>query len=206
MTHHSNRFLRLPLLALLTAIALPAYAEWYIGVGMGSTDAGDYKDMTQFTGSVDEKSTSKDILVGYQFHKYGAIEAGYSDLGEVTFNGDWLGTSDLGTIKTSGTKVAVLGMLPFGNPWRVFGKIGYFDWEVEEDELYGGAPFSTKWSGSSTMYSLSIQFDIHEYADVRLEWERHDDIDMTYTEGYVDNYSAKIIWKFGRALKRYMSE
>jgi hypothetical protein len=197
-----NRLFRLPLLALLTLATVPAHAEWYAGVGLGSTDAGDYKDMTQFTGSVDEKSTSKEILVGYQFHTYGAVEASYVDLGEVTFNGLWLGVPDQGTIKTSGTKIAIMGMLPFGNPWRVFGKIGYFDWEVEEDEVYGGTPLSTKWTGSGPVYALGVQFDIHEYADIRLEWERHDDIDMTYTEGHIDNYSAKLIWKFGKILKR----
>jgi hypothetical protein len=201
-----NRFFRITPLALMVCTALPADTMWYMGAGAGSAKAVDYKNKSYFSGSVDESSTSKELLLGYRFHTYGAIEATYSDLGEVKFNGLWDEgggpVADSGSLKTTGTKVAVIGMLPFGNPWRIFGKIGLMKWSVKEDELYGGTPLSTSWSGTSKIYGLGMQFDIHEYADLRLEWERNDNIEMTYAEGHVDNYSAKLIWKFGKLLKR----
>ena len=184
----------------LTGLLRPANAgELYVGGGAGWARHNDAKVATQFSGTVDETDCAWRLYGGYLFSNWFGIEAGYTDLGESTYTGTWSGVPDRGTKARNGLEVSALGIWQIGNPWAIFGTIGIFDWDVEEKEVYAGAPEPLREaSGTSMLFGLGVQVDILKYLDLRVQWRRYNDVgDKAKTgESDVDMLTADLVFRF----------
>src|SRR5262245_35020938 len=80
--------------------------------------------------TVDDKDTAWKLGGGYMFMRYVGIEAGYAQLGELT-------ASDPSpfnvNISASGPFVAAIGVLPLGERFSLFGRLGVINAKVEVD-------------------------------------------------------------------------
>ena len=92
----------------------------------------------------DDDDTSKGIRLAYQFNKYLAIEASYTDFGSVTdsesisYDYDWYG---YGIIEETWTfsmeheakaiKLGIKGILPVTDNFSVIGRVGVAKWDYE---------------------------------------------------------------------------
>lgn len=174
-------------------------SDFYIGGGAGWARHNDAKVATQFSGTVDETDCAWRLIGGWQITSWFGIEGGYTDMGESTYTGTWSGYPDRGTKARSGLELAAVGTWQIGNPWGIFGVIGIFDWDVEEKEVYAGAPEPLREaSGTDILYGLGVQVDILKYLDLRVQWRRYNDVgDKEKTgESDVDMLTADLVFRF----------
>lgn len=132
--------------ALIVSYPAPVFAEdeqdrvsyWYAGGGVAYTDisAGSFGGLSN-----GNDNTNSDIgavgTVGYRIGRNFAAEVGYLDAGAPTF-GSTQGFLCLEPNRcivkveqeTKALTAAVLGILPFGETWGLFAKVGIASWEA----------------------------------------------------------------------------
>jgi outer membrane protein OmpA-like peptidoglycan-associated protein len=111
-----------------------AFAE-----GIGSALTG-FDTVTFTQGKLSDTDTTYGFFVGYQIVPWLAVEAGWMDLGKETIRATGTYTylnpvdggptggffsSDL-SFESSGWALSALPMLPFGDSWNVYGRLGYY--------------------------------------------------------------------------------
>lgn len=88
--------------------------------------------------NVGQGATPWDIMVGYKFMKYFAVELAYYDLGNADYKAtvyDYIGEENVGSVKAqweaSGWPVSLVGIWPINDQFDVFGKVGMFFGDVK---------------------------------------------------------------------------
>lgn len=183
-----SRFSVLSTVVFFTAAsAVLAHPVFYVNAGLGqasydsSTD-----DDPRFVGSVDESATSWMLGGGVNVNEYLTVEMGYVDIGELKYNGLYLGTPDYGTVETTGWEATVIGKYPINQQFNInlIAKVGLFFWESDEEEIFNGTPLvGMSQDGEDPVFGLGIQGRVQRSYDLRLEWNRYtnvadDDIDV----------------------------
>ena len=134
---------------------------FYLGVGAGSADKGDF-DSTELV----------EAYGGFRFNHYFALEAGYIEFGDFELNGSF------GTTKTeaSGWKLIALGKYPLSKRFSIYGGGGAFFSDVTESEFFEDIAFDEDESETGLALEGGIEFRITsklalnlEYADYVLE-------------------------------------
>ena len=125
----------LAILGLASSMALtgPALAQdmgFYAGLSFGQSSAD--VDCAGAT-SCDEEDTAWKIFGGYQFNRHLAVELGYTDLGE--FSASAPGASF--TVEATAFEVSAVGMLPLGDKFSVFGRIGMYKADTDATATLG---------------------------------------------------------------------
>jgi OOP family OmpA-OmpF porin len=145
--------------ALIAASAFaitPAMAQdsgFYVGAGIGDFGV----DVDGFSGS----DTGFKVFGGYQFMKYLGVELEYLDGGTV---------EDFGTeIDVSGFNLSGMGILPVGEKFNLFAKLGMIFWDA--DVSGGGSDSGEDFSwGIGAGYSFTDQFGMRlEYQGFEIE-------------------------------------
>ncbi len=169
---------------LLGATTPPAHAQdngWYVGAGSGSSDD---------KGLVEEENGFK-VFGGYRLNKRLALEAAVVQLGE-------FGAEEF---TRQGTAWEVLGMLPVGKHFELFGKGGLFIWSVTVEEfqcrnIFGSTVCdefdSMTDDGIGLTYGVGANIHFTRRWGARLEWERFVDVG----DGDVDLGSLGMMYKF----------
>jgi hypothetical protein len=161
----------------------PALAGPYAGASFGqaSTDVqlSDLDDgSTLSSGSVDDTSTCWKIYGGFRAFKFFSVEAGYTDLGEVSANAVSDGSGliyDAGdvasTYEAEALSVATLGVLPLGRV-NLFAKVGYMFWDADaslSNSAFGDIVASD--DGEDVMYGAGLVWDYKGLGELRFEYE-----------------------------------
>jgi opacity protein-like surface antigen len=134
--------LALPVCAAVTlaaGAAAPVYGaeqSWYVGTGAGYSKA-DIKDEAidktvdnlvpgATTTSVvkNDDSIYYRLFLGYSFTSFLALEAHAFRLGEFGFDANTTAGKLSGQLGVWGGSLDLLGIIPFGDSWRVFGRVG----------------------------------------------------------------------------------
>jgi OOP family OmpA-OmpF porin len=126
-------------LAVAAGAAAPAYGAeqgWYVGTGIGYSKA-DIKDEAidsalsiaapgATTTSVvkNDDSIYYKLFLGYSFTSFLALEAHAFRLGEFGYDASTTAGKFSGEVDMWGGSLDLLGIVPFGDSWRVFGRIG----------------------------------------------------------------------------------
>ena len=176
----------------LYVLSATAYAEdWYILVAAGTAEAKDFSASTLDSDLVDAGATGLEssvndshngykFQVGYHVSPNVAIEGGYVDLGnfayEATFNG---GAADA-DISAWGLNLAGVGILPIGEHWGVFGKLGLIAAQVDTamsvTSIVGSAREIESASSVEGSFGLGVSYTSAEGVGIRAEWERYLDV------------------------------
>ena len=145
----------------------------YIGAGLGGADVRDF--CSQVSGACDKKDGTWNVFAGYQVNRYFAVEAGYSDFGSASTSGITGGGAGV-TIreKTKAFELVAVGMLPIGQHFSVYGKVGGY--RYDSDGSASGA-FSTTASdkGTELTFGVGAQYDFDGRIAVRAEAQRYYD-------------------------------
>ena len=173
---------------------------WYVGVGVGKTDARipqqtiDGIDATlsaanSATFSVidkDNRSTGAKLLVGYSFNRYFAVEGGYATLGNSTVNMDFRSgtpvSASVGSFnmkyKMSATFIDAVGSLPMNEKWSFIGRVGVSYNRVSAD--FNGSPITFVVSSNEKTenivrekFGAGVDYNLNPAFTVRAEWERY---------------------------------
>lgn len=168
------------LAALAVAAAAPAaYAQdenagWYLGGGVGQFNA-QIDDVDDVDGTVDEwdnDDTAYKFFAGYRLNNFLAFELDYINLGEPSgtvvpgFNVD---------ASVDGFAPYVVGTIPLGNWFEVYGRLGYFFYDATvgvENEIDGRVEFDEE--SEDLVYGAGVGAKIGEKLNIRFEYERFD--------------------------------
>jgi OmpA-OmpF porin, OOP family len=159
----------------LTAPAALAQAQqdlgFYIGGSLGQMEADGSCDLGV---SCDFKDTAWKLFGGYRFHRHFAAEAFYGNWGEIRLSsGPVSATGEISSWGFSG-----LGILPLGNQFSLFGKLGFANTEQEFTATAPGFADSSSNDGSEMIFGFGAAFNFTGNLGLRAEWERLDDSEV----------------------------
>lgn len=156
---------------------------WYGGLGLGMSEIKGACDGIAGPGiSCDEKDTAFKIFGGYQVNQNFAVEIGYTDLGEATASFAGFGSV---SIAASGFEALAVGIAPINQQWSMYGKVGFFRWDVDTTDGTGLVG-SASASGTDLTYGVGINYKLSKNAALRVEYQKYNDIGDFNTTGTGD--------------------
>lgn len=178
-----NGLALLSLMASTTALAA-TQPGFYVGAGVGKATTEIESDGTS---EFDSDDTSFKVFGGYNFNQYFAVEAAYFDGGKpeetVIAVPGARGTID---ISTTALIASVLGRVPVGDIFSVYGKLGLASYETElKGRVNGDVVTGDDDSDDGVAYGVGAAFNIGPSFELRAEYEAFSgsffdsDIDVT---------------------------
>jgi OmpA-OmpF porin, OOP family len=163
----------------VAAVAPAAYAQdedrgFYLGGGVGQFNAqiDDVDEVDDAVDSWDEDDTAYKFFAGYRLNKFLAFEVDYINLGKPSgavvpgFNVD---------SSVDGFAPYVVGTIPLGNWFEVYGRLGYYFYDATvgvENGIDDRVEFDEE--SEDLVYGAGIGANIGERFNVRFEYERFD--------------------------------
>ena len=189
--------------ALAILIATPAWSQdagFYLGASIGQSKA---KDTCDDSGafSCDDTDTAWKIFAGYQFNRHLAVEAGYTDLGEVSLSAASATSSVRGTIELSAFELMAVGSFPVADRFSLYGKLVLYRAETEQklQVTLGTLTVSDNKTekNADLTFAFGARFDITRNLGVRAEWQRYLDVGGgEIGEDDVDVLSVGLLFRF----------
>lgn len=168
-------------------------------------DAFDQLGLAILNGSSDvgEDSLTYGVIFGYQFLPYLAVEASYIDAGDFEYrargtvtdgvtSGEGHFALDAGA---KGPTVSALGILPFAQNWRVFGRVGVlfadtdYDFKVTIDD--SGATSGLSRSSQNFLWGVGFGYAVGDWTS-RLEYQQVQDVGDEKITGTAD--SSRVVY------------
>ncbi|MGH8198071.1 MAG: outer membrane beta-barrel protein [Steroidobacteraceae bacterium] len=167
-------------------------------------------DVVDATSSVDDSDTGFGLGVGYLVNEHFAVELAYVDLGAANYNANGTVDDGSGAVPASlgleasaqGPVFSLLGILPIGERFAVFGRLGIASMNSEGsirvsiDGVSDGTSDSTQ--RSNGVYGLGGEFATSDRFGIRVEWDRYADVgsDDITGEADVDMISLALRFNF----------
>lgn len=222
-----KRLLVAPLVcSLLAATAFPvavfaAEPYWYLGASVGQSriDATTAEIDQAFLiddgfvasgTTLDKTDTGWKGYLGYRFNRFFALEGGYADLGEATFNTTIIGAPSPyvtpfpinATATADGVTFAGVLYLPLTERFSFLAKAGMFRWQAEFTERIPGTGItrvSRSERETDPAYGAGAELGLTDALRLRVEFERFKDVGKGIggREGRdIDYYSAGVVLRF----------
>jgi OOP family OmpA-OmpF porin len=134
-------------------------AGFYLGASIG--------EATDKVEEFEDSGTSFKILAGYAFNRYFATELAYVDAGKLE---DRIGEIEA-TVESTGVLAAVLGKVPLGAYFAVFGKLGYAFYDEEVSLRLGDLQASETKSDEDLLYGVGVELNLGQRFKLRTEYE-----------------------------------
>jgi OOP family OmpA-OmpF porin len=154
--------------------------------------------IVEATSNLDDSDTAFGLAGGYQVNRNFAAELAYVDLGDISYSAtgtvtDGFSNFDAGLgidQSTSGPVFSVLGIVPIGERFTVFGRLGLALMSVDVDATVSldGESFtdSVSTDRSNPMYGIGGELGFNERFGVRLGWDRYANVGSDDQAGEVD--------------------
>ena len=155
------------------APALRMDSGFYVGAGIGRSEARDFCRIVG--GSCDDKDQAWNVFAGYQINRHFAVELGYSDFGDATTSGFVGGVASRATISAKAAELVGVGLLPFGDHFAIYGKVGIFRYDADGTGT-GGLAANASDKGTELTFGLGAQYDFNGRFAVRAEWQRYQQV------------------------------
>ena len=150
----------------------PFYAGYAIGF------AGSDKDCDFHGYNCDGNDTSFKFYGGKRLHENLAIELSYQDLGRLSDKGSTVTT----TAESTGLNLSLHLIMPFDHFGYLYGKAGVMAWETDYTRIDTATTRSSD-EGSEFTYGAGFAFTFDERYELRLEFERLNELDDNFTPG-----------------------
>jgi OOP family OmpA-OmpF porin len=188
--------------------AQAADTGFYIGGSAGQAEINDFNaadldaELASLgitsSSSTDDADTGWKLFAGYKIMKYLAVEGAYANLGEGTahsiITAPAPGVVDT-TLEAEAWTVSALGILPLGESFSLFGRLGVNFWNADVSAVGTGggvtAVAAGDEDGTDMVYGAGASYSFTPNFSVRGEWERYD-----FDDGEVDLWSAGASWSF----------
>lgn len=195
------------LLALVLLISTPAFAQKYVGGGLGTStisisDCG----IQGFTCSTNDTSVSFKVFAGYELNKNVSFEASYVNFGKFSQSASGFSNGTRVDAKADidgdGFSGDVILTTPVSTKVGLYGRFGFTAWNVTtKAQAQGGGRSlsgSDSASGISPDFGIGIKVSVHPKVDVRGEFQKFlnvGDQDKTGRSD-VDLISASVMYRF----------
>ncbi len=150
------------------------------------------------TSTLDDSDTGFGLAGGYQVNRNFAAELAYVDLGEISYSANGTVTDGVDDFdaglgldqSASGPVFSVLGIVPIGERFSVFGRLGVALMSVDADATVSidgeSASDSAGTDRSNLVYGIGGEFSINRRFGVRLGWDRYAEVGSDDLAGEVD--------------------
>lgn len=169
--------------------------------------------VASLSSTIDDSTNTWGLQIGYGWNSYVAVEIGYVDFGRAFYDAQYtvafdavpVGTGPITfsssfshtTLQSSGPTLAVLGMLPLGEKFDVFGRAGiiFSDTRVsytrENDFLE-----EDKGEDKDLLFGAGGSWNINEDYALRLEYQRFLDVgDEKTGEADIDLIAVSVLFR-----------
>ena len=206
-------------LATLAVVASPMASAgdddfcWYVGANVGQSSATIDRDRivssllaggyTTASYVDDDSDIGYKLFGGYRFSEHFSLEGGYFNLGEFNYLATTVPAGSLsGNIKIQGVNLDLVGMLPIGERFSVFGRVGAIYAEAQDHFISTGAvniitDRNPSKREANYKFGAGIQYDFSDALAMRLEGERYRINDAVGNTGDVDLFSLGLVYRFG---------
>jgi Outer membrane protein beta-barrel domain len=148
-----------------------AYAEqapgFYVGAGIG--DATVEVDDVDF----DASDTAFKVFGGYSFNQYFAVELTYFDGGSPSEDFSEFGVNGSVEAEIDGLNASMVGRIPVGDSFSLFGKLGFASYDVTATARAGNVSASEDGSDEDISYGIGAAMGFGQF-EVRAEYEAID--------------------------------
>jgi len=155
-------------------------------------------DVVDVTSKIDDSDTAYGIAGGYQLNDHFAFEFAYVDLG--AFNNqatvtltDGTSTADADILletSANGPVVSMLGILPIGERFSVFGRLGlsFLNADGTARITENGTSQHARQTSQKTdaIYGIGAEYSFSKYFGIRLGWDRYLDVGTKDVSGDID--------------------
>lgn len=150
------------------------------------------------TSTLDDADTGFGLAGGYQLNDHFAVEFAYVDLGSVNHQATSTLTdgTDTAVVDTrlessaNGPVVSALGILPIGERFSVFGRVGFSLLNAEGSAritLDGDSQrISQSSQKSDPVFGIGAEFSMTRHFTLRLAWDRYLDVGTADVSGDID--------------------
>ena len=203
------------------AKAVGPASPWYVGFGVGLTDASIPEQTIGGINSVlsaangatfstidkDKRSTGVKLLAGYSFNRNFSVEGGYAVLGKSSVNMDFRsGLVSVGGFnmeyEMSAAFVDAVGMLPLGEKWSLIGRLGVSYSKVDAE--FNGSPLTIIASNDDKSeskvrekFGAGVDYNLNPVFTVRAEWEHYKMPDPLSDEVFnVNAATLSVLYRF----------
>ena len=152
------------------AVALQMDSGFYVGAGLGRSEARDF--CTIVAGACDAKDMSWNVYAGYQFNRHFALEGGFTNFGQATSSGFSGGVPSKISTDTTAFELVAVGLLPFTDRFSLFGKAGFFRYD-SDGTISGGVVAGASDTGTEFTFGLGAEYGFARNLAARLEWQRY---------------------------------
>ena len=171
------------LLAAVPTAAPAQDAGWYVGLGIGRARSDDGCTGSAPPGiTCNDKDTTWKIFGGYNINAYLGVELGLVDLGERPAFVTGLGPA---TAKFRVFETLLVGTLPIGERFSIYGKAGIFQWDADYSFAPGSAGGADS-TGKDYTVGLGVKYHVYRNAAVRLEVQRYNKVGDASMTGRFD--------------------
>lgn len=170
---------------------------WYVGGAFGESEAKDLcKEFPASQGfDCDDEDSSLKIFAGRQVSENLGFEFGYIDFGEADVLDNVGDTADF---EATGLTAAVVGTLPLGDKWTLFGKFGVVRWDTDVDiNVAPFGSFSDSEDGIDPMYGFGVKYEFTDRISGRAEFETFQDVGDDVDGFTIDGESDIEVLSFG---------
>lgn len=156
----------------------------YLGGSVGQSNFRNACDGAPAGVSCDDNDVAWRAFAGWQFNRSVAVEAGFSQLGNL----DVAGPGGAGTARARGTDLVGVLSFPVGELFALYGKAG-----VARMRASGTAPgFSASDTTTDLTYGVGARVNFARNFGARLEWQRFNDV----ADIKIDYFSIGLLYGF----------
>jgi len=177
------RKLGILLFVLMMSYGVSQAGSFYVGASVGDTSV----KVDDSSGNFDASATSFKVFAGWNFMKFLGVEGSYLDFGSPK---DTVGGTDV-KIEPTGWDAFIVGKLPLGKRFDIFGKLGMVFWDTKTKVEGAGSDSD---SGNDTVWGLGATWHIGDHLGIRGEYEV---FDIQNTDD-VTMWSVGAQWQFGK--------
>lgn len=176
------------------SLASTAFAEerqgFSVGIDYGRTEAKKYCDHIT---NCDDTDKGPKVEVGYDFNKYVSAELGYTSFGTVFDSGD--GSLQV-TQKSNAITLSVLGTVPLGEWFGLFGRVGYARYDTNNTGAVEGVRVDDE-NGNTPFWGAGVNVNLSEEFTLRLEYQNYADLsDLPGRKDDVQGLFGGVVYHF----------
>jgi OOP family OmpA-OmpF porin len=163
---------------------LPYTSYGYVGGGIGKSK---YETSCAPGFACDHTDIGYKIFTGGKISRVIGVEVGYVYLGKGTANG--------GDQTAQGINLSLIGNIPIGEKFNIYGKVGgIYGWTKTDTAALSGQGGGSD-SGLNWSYGAGVQFDITRNWAVQADWD-HYRFDYSNQGASAQLYSVNAVYKF----------
>ena len=181
-------------ISMISATAAAQESGWYVGGAFGQSEAKDFCSAVPGRTSCDDSEVTLKAMGGYQFMRNFAVEFGLTGVGEFEASSPGVRT----TITIGIAEATAVGIVPLGDKFSLFGKVGVYTSgvEIKTETIFGSNTDDTR--NSDLTYGAGVGLAITPKLVVRAEWQRYQDVDAGNLLGKsdLDIVSLGMVYRF----------